>query len=101
LKIPCDNDGESKVKLLVGVLPNFEETDLRNSIQEDNVTNGNSGDDVVQLFDNGSSCLYQTELPVGATDVILLNDSEHTLDFNDGRFYASLAANAINSTTRG
>jgi hypothetical protein len=87
LKVPCNNDEESKVKLMVGHIPKLKELDLGKAIEKADVR---GSDDEIKLSKDGDYCLYHVKLPGGTSDIILVNDSGRKLKFDEGRFYVAM-----------
>jgi hypothetical protein len=81
LKVPCNEDGTSKVAIVTGIAPNLNTLNIGNTINNGTL-NGNSLD----LSDEGNSCLYHAELPNNISDIALVNTSNQTLNFNEGGY---------------
>jgi hypothetical protein len=81
LKIPCNKDGSPKATIVAGVAPHFKTLNLGQAI-----INGTLNGKSLDLSDEGNSCLYHTELPIGITDIALVNTSNETLNFNRGGY---------------
>jgi hypothetical protein len=81
LKVPCNEDGTSKVTIVTGIVPNLNTLNIGNAINNGTL-NGNSLD----LSDEGNSCLYHAELPNNISDIALVNTSNQTLNFNEGGY---------------
>jgi hypothetical protein len=75
LKVPCDEDGTSKVTIVAGIAPNLNTLNIGDAI--------NNG---TLLSDEGNSCLYHAELPNNISDIALINTSNQTLNFNEGGY---------------
>jgi hypothetical protein len=82
LKVPCNEDGTSKVTVVTGIAPNLNTLNIGNAINNGTL-DGNSS---LDLSDEGNSCLYHAELPVNISDIALVNTSNQTLNFNEGRY---------------
>jgi hypothetical protein len=94
LKVPCDDDKQPKVKLLVGSISDtLTILDLGRAINKVSV----EGSGEVTLSKPGDYCLYQAELPRDAADAILVNDSGGTLKLGDTRSYVTIT-NVISPT---
>jgi hypothetical protein len=89
LKIPCNEDKEPDMKLLVGSIPNMNELDLGKAIDNATITDGSKGE--VTLSKDGQYCLYRAELPETTSDVILVNDSGDTLKLSNMRYYVTIS----------
>jgi hypothetical protein len=81
LKVPCNEDGTSKVAIVTGIAPNLNSLDIGNAIN-----NGTLDGNSLDLSDEGNSCLYRTELPNNISDIVLVNTSNQTLNFNEGGY---------------
>ena len=82
LKVPCNEDGTSKVTVVTGIAPNLNTLNIGNAINNGTL-DGNSN---LDLSDEGNSCLYHAELPVNISDIALVNTSNQTLNFNEGGY---------------
>jgi hypothetical protein len=82
LKVPCNEDGTSKVTVVTGIAPNLNTLNIGNAINNGTL-DGNSS---LDLSDEGNSCLYHAELPVNISDIALVNTSNQTLNFNEGGY---------------
>ena len=89
LKVPCNEDGTSKVTVVTGIAPNLNTLDIGNAIN-----NGTLDGDPLDLSDEGNSCLYHAELPNNISDIALVNTSNQTLNFNEGG-YSSVTVSVI------
>ena len=81
LKVPCNEDGTSKVTIVTGIAPTLNTLNIRNAIN-----NGTLNGDSLDLSDEGNSCLYHAELPNNISDIALVNTSNQTLNFNEGGY---------------
>jgi hypothetical protein len=81
LKVPCNEDGTSKVTVVTGIAPNLNTLNIGKSIN-----NGTLDGNSLDLSDEGNSCLYHAELPVNISDIALVNTSNQTLNFNEGGY---------------
>lgn len=81
MKIPCNQDSSPKVALVTGIAPNLKSLDIGNAIN-----NGTLDGKDVDLSAEGNSCLYHAELPVGITDIAIVNTSNETLRFDEGGY---------------
>lgn len=99
LRVPCDDDGNPHVAVLVsttpdiielGVKPKFAVLDLGDTVEF-----GTLGDVNVRLSDFGKSCLYHADLPGGISNIALLNVSDDTLSFEEGTFFATVTAEVL------
>src|ERR671912_2404122 len=59
LKVPCNEDGTSKVTIVTGIAPNLNTLNIGKSIN-----NGTLDGNSLDLSDEGNSCLYHVELPI-------------------------------------
>ncbi len=81
MKIPCNQDGSPKVTIATGIAPNLKSLEVGNEIN-----NGTLNDRRLDLSDEGNSCLYHALLPKGITDIVLVNTSNETLNFDRGGY---------------
>jgi hypothetical protein len=81
LKVPCNEDGTSKVTVETGIVPNLNTLNMGNAIN-----NGTLDGDSLDLSNEGNSCLYHAELPNNVSDIALVNTSNQTLNFNEGGY---------------
>jgi hypothetical protein len=88
LKVPCNEDGTSKVTIVTGIAPNLNTLNIGKSIN-----NGTLDGNSLDLSDEGNSCLYHVELPINISDIALVNTSNQTLNFNEGG-YSSVTVSA-------
>jgi hypothetical protein len=88
LKVPCNEDGTSKVTMVTGIAPNLNTLDIGNAIN-----NGTLDGDRLDLSAEGNSCLYHADLPNNISDIALVNSSNQTLNFNEGG-YSSVTVSA-------
>lgn len=79
LKVPCGQDGIPKITIATGVAPKLNTLNLGNAI-----INGTLDGKEVNLSAKGESCLFHSDLPNGVTDVVFINTSNETLDFESG-----------------
>jgi hypothetical protein len=82
LKVPCGEDAIPKITIATGVAPKLNTLHLGNAI-----INGTLDGKEVNLSSRGQSCLFHSDLPNGVTDIVLINTSNETLDF-DTRGYS-------------
>jgi hypothetical protein len=83
LKVPCAEDGTSKVTIVTGIAPNLNTLNIGKSIN-----NGTLDGNSLDLSDEGNSCLYHAELPINISDIALVNTSNQTLNFNHGGYHS-------------
>src|ERR687895_1592393 len=83
LKVPCNEDGTSKVTIATGIAPNLNTLNMGKSINN-GALDGNSLD----LSEEGNSCLYHAELPINISDIALINTTNQTLNFNEGGYHS-------------
>jgi hypothetical protein len=88
LKVPCNEDGTSKVTTVTGIAPNLNTLSIGNAIN-----NGTLDGNILDLSAEGNSCLYHAELPNNISDIALVNTSNQTLNFNEGG-YSSVTVSA-------
>jgi hypothetical protein len=81
MKIPCNQDGSPKVTIATGIAPNLKSLEVGNEIN-----NGTLNGRRLDLSDEGNSCLYHALLPKGITDIVLVNTSNETLNFDRGGY---------------
>jgi hypothetical protein len=81
LKVPCNEDGTSKVTIVTGIAPNLNSLNIGNAIN-----NGTLDGNRLDLSNEGNSCLYHAELPVNISDIALVNTSNQTLNFNESGY---------------
>ena len=88
LKVPCNDDGTSKITIVTGIAPNLNTLNIGNAIN-----NGTLNGESLDLSAEGNSCLYHAELPNNISDIALVNTSNQTLNFNGGG-YSSVTVSA-------
>ena len=81
MKIPCNQDGSPKVTIATGIAPNLKSLEVGKEIN-----NGTLNGRRLDLSDEGNSCLYHALLPNGITDIVLVNTSNETLNFDRGGY---------------
>lgn len=81
MKIPCNQDGSPKVTIATGIAPNLKSLEVGKEIN-----NGTLNGRGLDLSDEGNSCLYHALLPKGITDIVLVNTSNETLNFDRGGY---------------
>jgi hypothetical protein len=86
LKVPCGQDMISKVSIATGIGPKLKTLGLGNAI-----INGTVDDKKVALSTPGRACLFQSDLPNGITDIVLINTSNESLDFDAGRYSVTVS----------
>ena len=77
MKVPCYDNGESKVTLMVGMKPDYKSLKLER-IPENGTLDGKP----IPLYIRGYTCMYQADIPAGTVDIALLNTSNETLAFD-------------------
>ena len=82
LKVPCNEDGTSKVTVVTGIVPNLNTLNIGSAVNNGTL----DGDSRLDLSDEGNSCLYHAELPNNISDIALVNTSNQTLKFNEGGY---------------
>jgi hypothetical protein len=88
LKVPCNENGTSKVVIVTGIAPNLNTLNIGNAIN-----NGTLDGESLDLSSEGKSCLYHAELPINISDIALVNTSNQTLNLNEGG-YSSVTVSA-------
>jgi hypothetical protein len=83
LKVPCNEDGTSMVTIATGIAPNLNTLNIGKPIN-----NGTLDGNSLDLSEEGNSCLYHAELPINISDIILVNTSNQTLNFNEGEYHS-------------
>ena len=81
MKIPCNQDGTPSVTIATGIAPNLKSLEVGKEIN-----NGTLNGRKLDLSDEGNSCLYHALLPNGITDIVLVNTSNETLNFDRGGY---------------
>jgi hypothetical protein len=87
MKVPCDDKGSPKIDIVTGIAPELNTLNIGNPIG-----NGTLDGKALDLSAEGRSCLYHAELPNGVTDIVLVNTSNGTLNFNEGRYSVTVSA---------
>jgi hypothetical protein len=77
MKVPCYDNGESKVTLMAGVKPDYKSVRLERIAE-----NGTLDGAPIRLYISGYTCMYQADIPAGTVDIALLNTSNETLAFD-------------------
>ena len=86
MKIPCDKDGIPKATIVTGIVPKLNSLEVGKAIN-----NGTLNGKNIELSDEGNSCLYHAQLPTGITDIVLVNTSNETLDFDKGSYSVTVS----------
>jgi hypothetical protein len=90
LKAPCNESGGPEVTIVTGVAPNFTTLDMGPAIN-----NGTLDGNSLDLSNEGTSCLYHTEIPANVTDIALVNTSGGILNFDQqGGYSVTISAHA-------
>ena len=90
MKVPCYDNGESKVTLMAGVKPDYKSVRLERIAE-----NGTLDGEPIPLYISGYTCLYHADIPAGTVDIALLNTSNETLAFDaDGGMMQLIAYGA-------
>ena len=55
------------------------------------INNGTLNGKVLDLSDEGNSCLYHAQLPTGITDIVMVNTSNETLNFDRGGYSVTVS----------
>jgi hypothetical protein len=87
MKVPCNENGSPKIGIVTGVAPELNTLNIGNPID-----NGTLDGKDLDLSAEGRSCLYHAELPNGVTDIVLLNTSNGTLNFDEGGYSVTVSA---------
>ena len=87
MKVPCNENGSPKIGIVTGVAPDLNTLNIGNPIN-----NGTLDGKNLDLSAEGSSCLYHAELPNGLTDIVFVNTSNGTLNFDEGRYSVAVSA---------
>jgi hypothetical protein len=82
-KVPCNKDGTPKVTIVTGIAPNLNTLDIGSAIN-----NGTLDGNSLDLSAEGDSCLYHAELPTNISDIALVNTSNQTLNFDEGKHHS-------------
>jgi hypothetical protein len=90
LKVPCGQDIISKVSIATGVASKLKTLGLGDAI-----INGTVDDNEVTLSTYGRACLFHSDLPNGIIDIVLINTSNETLDFDAGRYSVTVSIHGI------
>jgi hypothetical protein len=85
-KIPYTKEALPEVTIFVGVAPNLKSLDLGKAMN-----NGTLNGKMLDLSDEGKSCLYHADLPNGVTDIGLINTSNRTIDFDTGGYSVTVS----------
>jgi hypothetical protein len=85
MKVPCNEDGSPKITIVTGIIPRLNNLDVGNAIN-----NGTLDEKNLDLSAEGRSCLYHAELPIGITDVALINTSNRTLNFSEDGYSVTI-----------
>jgi hypothetical protein len=86
LKVPCNKDGIPKIIIASGIAPKLSTLDLGNAIY-----NGTLDGRELNLSESGRSCLFHSDLPNGITDIVLINTSNETIDFDTGSYSVTVS----------
>lgn len=87
MKVPCSEEGSPRISIITGIAPKLNTLDVGNAIN-----NGTLDGNNLDLSAEGRSCLYHAELPNGITDIVLVNTSNETLNFNEGGYSVTVSA---------
>jgi hypothetical protein len=85
LKVPCNDDGTSKLTVVTGIAPKLNSLPLGNPIM-----NGTLDEKNFTMSKIGESCLYHSDLPNGVNDIVAINTLNETLDFQNGGYSATI-----------
>jgi len=89
MKVPCNESGGPEVTIVTGVAPNLTTLDMGSAIN-----NGTLDGSSLDLSNEGTSCLYHASIPSNVTDIVLINTSDETLDFDQGGYSVTVSAHA-------
>jgi hypothetical protein len=87
MKVPCNENGSPKIGIVTGVAPELNTLNMGNPIN-----NGTLDGKDLELSAEGRSCLYHAELPNGITDIVFVNTSNGTLNFDEGGYSVTVSA---------
>jgi hypothetical protein len=76
IKVPCYDNGTSKVTLMAGVKPDYKSVELERIAE-----NGTLDGEPIPLYIIGYTCLYHADIPLEQL-IALLNTSNETLAFD-------------------
>lgn len=85
-KIPCNKDGTPQASIMTGIAPALKTLNLGEAI-----VNGTLDGNRFDFSDIGNSCLYHADLPIGITDIALVNTFNQTLDFDRGGYSITIS----------
>jgi len=88
LKVPCEVDASPKIKVVTGGTSNLHTLNIKNAIIKGTLDGNNN----LVLSELGRSCLYSAEPCNGVTDIILENNSNVTLNFNERGYSVTVSA---------
>lgn len=86
MKIPCSEGGTPELTIFTGVTPQLKSLDLGLPIN-----NGMLDGKSLELSYEGKSCLYHADLPIGITDIGLINTSNRTIDLDTGAYSVTIS----------
>ena len=86
MKIPCNEEGSPKAMIVTGITPNLKSLSVGKAIN-----NGTLNGKSLDLSDEGNFCLYHAQLPTGITDIVLVNTSNETLNFDRGGYSVTVS----------
>jgi hypothetical protein len=86
MKIPCNEAGSPKAMIVTGIAPDLKSLNVGKAIN-----NGTLNGKNLDLSDEGNSCLYHAQLPTGITDIVLVNISNETLNFDRGSYSVTVS----------
>lgn len=86
IKIPCSEGGIPELTIFTGVAPQLKSLDLGMRINSGMLDGKN-----LDLSVEGKSCLYHADLPIGITDIGLINTSNRTIDFDIGGYSVTIS----------
>lgn len=87
-KVPCEVDANPKIRVVTGGTANLHTLNIKNAFIKGTLDGNNN----LVLSELGRSCLYYAELPNGVTDIILENNSNGILNFNERGYSVTVSA---------
>jgi hypothetical protein len=87
MKVPGNENGSPKIGIVTGVAPKLNTLNIANPIKNGSIDGKN-----LDLSAEGRSCLYHAELPNGITDIVFVNTSNGTLNFDEGGYSVTVSA---------
>jgi hypothetical protein len=91
MKVPCDDNGLPQAVVEAGSISGLQTLNLTAGIVNEVTLDGAP----IDLSQDGGSCLYSSELPSGASLIILRNNSEDVLNFSEGNYSVAITVRAL------